>query len=166
MSVAEQKSMIHPSRSSSLSTGRSTPDAPYAQPTASGQVVFENGQYQDRPAPGHANAINTTKNGLQELAGMRAQLLAIQRRLLEHTGNTLGWTIGWAAILPSLNESEQMTEVSLDEQEDEDPTETTAKPKDVELSKPTLGIFAGVLINAVSSLEQFRQFYEVIQIVY
>lgn len=164
LSVAEQKSMIHPSRSSSLH-GRSTPDMPYAQPPASGQVIFENGQYQDRPSPGQDTTINTAKNGLLDLASVRAQLLAIQRRLLEHTGKTLGWSIGWTAILGSLNGKEALTEVSLDEEDieaEDGPKEDIKDQKD--LTAATIGIFAGALKSSLVSIDQFRQAYEVIYV--
>jgi hypothetical protein len=157
--VAEQKSMIHPSRSSSLSRVRSAGDPPYAQPTASGQVVFENGQYHDRPVPTQDSSMQQTKNGLQELAGTRAQLIAIQRRLLEHVGKALGWNIGWAAILPSLNNTEELTDVDLDEDKEDEQTENGHKT--IPDTPPTLGIFADTLVYAVSSVAQFRQSYEV-----
>lgn len=161
ISVNEPKSMIHPSRSSSLNHGRPTPDVPYAQPTASGQVVFENGQYQDRSSPQQDSVLPSAKNGLQDLAGTRAQLLVVQRRLLEHIGNGLGWSIGWAAILPSLNGKEELAEVDLDS-EDENATETESPHADqTKLTIPKAGVSTGVLVNAVSSVEQFRQFYEV-----
>ncbi|KAF1844880.1 uncharacterized protein K460DRAFT_416243 [Cucurbitaria berberidis CBS 394.84] len=164
-SVSEPKSMIHPSRSSSLTPGRATADMPYAQPTASGQVVFENGQYQDRSHSNQANSIASTKNGLQELAGTRAQLLAVQRRLVEHIGKALGWNIGWAAVLPSLNLEEELTEVDLEEEEDEEEENTPQKetanvPEGGKSVASTAGILTDVLITAVSSVEQFRQFYE------
>ena len=164
ISVSEPKSMIHPSRSSSLNHGRPTADAPYAQPTASSQVVFENGQYHDRPLPNHASSIPSAKNGLQDLAGTRAQLLVVQRRLLEHIGKALGWNIGWAAVLPSLNLEEELNDVDLDEKEDIAPKEQPAdaleggKP-----ATPTAGIFSDALVSAASSVEQFRQSYEVRQ---
>jgi len=160
-SVAEQKSMIHPSRSSSLNTGRPTADSPYAQPTTSGQVVFENGQFKDRPPPIQTNT-NPLRNGLQELAGTRAQLLAIQRRLLEHTAKALGWSIGWAAILSSENEDEGMDDVDLDKN-DEDVGEEQAEGvgEADKLSTPTLGISTDTLVNALASIDQFRHTYEV-----
>lgn len=160
MSAIEQKSMVHPSRSSSLSTGRSgSADMPYAQPTASGQVIFENGQYRDPLASSQAGAKVSNKNGLQELAGLRAQLLAIQRRLLEHVGRTLGWDIGWAAILPSLSITEEMSDVNLDEDAEKEDKVTPNTTKEGH-SDPVLGIVAGPLVRAVSSIEQFRQLYE------
>lgn len=135
---------------------------PYAQTKTTGQVIFENGQYQDRPSPGQNAAINTAKNGLLDLASVRAQLLVIQRRLLEHTGQALGWSIGWAAILGALNEKETMAEVSLDE---EDAEAADSMPEDVNnktSSKAlTVGIFAETLKSSLASINQFRQVYEV-----
>ncbi|KAI8943647.1 hypothetical protein NX059_001632 [Plenodomus lindquistii] len=160
MNVVEQKSMLHPSRSSSLTNGRpGSAEMPYAQPAPSAQVVFENGQYQDRPTPNQPSAIQSNKNGLQELAGLRAQLLAIQRRLLEHVGKALGWDIGWAAILPTLSGTEEMSEVNLDEDEE---AEDVAVPTTTNEGHPNpiLGIVATALVTAVSSIGQFRQFYE------
>ena len=164
MSVPEPKSMIHPARSSSRS---GSTDPPYLQPTTSGRVVYENGQYQDRPAPTQPGVINQSKNGLMDLAGQRAQLIGIQRRLLEHVGKALGWAVGWAAILPSLSQSENFTEVNLDEdeededEEDEEATEGTADANNA--AKPahaTSGISATALLGAVISIDHFRQFYE------
>ncbi|KAF2118959.1 TMEM1 family protein-like protein [Lophiotrema nucula] len=161
LSFAEPKTMIHPSRSSSLNYGRSaSAEPPYAAPTTSGQVVYENGQYQDRPTLGHESALPKAKSGVQELAGTRAQLYIVQRRILESAGKALGWTIGWAAVLLSVRENEQLSEVDLDgtgSGEDEEPT----KDKPPALS-PTLGLSAAALVDAVSSLDQFRQFYEVL----
>jgi hypothetical protein len=157
--ISEQKTMIHPSRSSSLSRIRSTGDPPYAQPTTSAQVVFENGQYHDRPPPGQE--ILQSKNGLQDLAGTRAQLLAIQRRLLEQIGKALGWSIGWAAIGPSSNLSQELADVDLDDNDDSNKEQEVATGKKSNDSLLTAGIFAEALTKAVSSIEQFRHSYEV-----
>lgn len=155
----EPKTMIHPARSSSRS---GSTDAPYLQPTTTGQVVYENGQYQDRPAPAQSGVVNQSKNGLMDLAGQRAQLIGIQRRLLEHVGKALGWAVGWSAILPSLSQSEDFTEVSLDEDEEDEDTAGSAKVnKDAERPvHATSGISATALVSAVISLDHFRQFYE------
>jgi hypothetical protein len=113
MSVPEPKSMIHPNRSTSLGGGRSSSnDPPYAN-AGGGQVVYENGKYQDRTSSKHDTKTPPVKNGQLELAGTRAHLLAIQRRLLENVGNDLGWKVGWAAVLPSLSQSEEFTNVDL-----------------------------------------------------
>lgn len=159
LQVSEQKTMIHPSRSSSLSRIRSNGDPPYAQPATSAQVVFENGQYHDRPPP--SQEIMQSKNGLQELAGTRAQLLAIQRRLLEQVGKALGWSIGWAAIVPSPGHSQELTEVDLDDNNEPTIQQEVSHVGKGNESILTIGIFAKALAKAVSSIDQFRHSYEV-----
>ncbi|KAF1944922.1 hypothetical protein EJ02DRAFT_432016 [Clathrospora elynae] len=159
--VPEPKSMIHPARSTSLNPGRRAADAPYAQPTPSAQVVFENGQYQDRPLPNQQSTMSSTKNGLHDLAGARAQLLSIQRRLLENAGKSMGWNIGWNAILLSLNEQEDLSNVDLDGDGEQIPNQEVGNAiSESSLSTPALGTFADALIAAMSSVEQFRQIYE------
>ncbi|KAF2711185.1 TMEM1 family protein-like protein [Pleomassaria siparia CBS 279.74] len=161
VSMAEPKTMIHPSRSSSLNPtgGRSvSADPPYAQPV--GQVVFENGQYQDRPAPNQESTLPGMKSGQQDLAGTRAQLLIVQRRTLEHVGKSLGWSIGWAAVLPTLTQKEELSDVDLDaksDSEDEEDEVVKAVPKP---TSSTAGISAAAIVNAVSSIDEFRRYYE------
>jgi hypothetical protein len=163
VSLSEPKSMIHPTRSSSLSVsgGRSnSADPPYAQPASSSQVVFDNGQYHDRPAPTHDSAIPQAKTGVQELAAARAQLLVVQRRIFEHVGKALGWTIGWAAVLQTLDPKEEMSDVDLDEREDSDEEGEKPQPETTPLSSK-FGLSAAGITNAISSIDHFRQFYEV-----
>jgi len=150
--------MIHPSRSSSLGQGRSSTEPVYSQPTTTGQVIFENGQYHDRPAPAQTSTLPQAKNGLQELAGTRAQLIIVQRRVLEQVGKSLEWDIGWAAVIASLSQHEELSDVNLDE-EDED-AEKRAETK-VAQGTQIVGIFAQSLKKAVMSLGTFRQTYEV-----
>ena len=162
LQVSEQKSMIHPSRSSSLNHGRSSAEPPYAQPTAASQVVFDNGHYNDRPAPTQESTLPQTKNGLQELAGTRAQLVVVQRRVLEQVGKALGWNIGWAAVLSGTDEPEELSDVELEDDDNSTTDEVvTADQKSSKLTPPTAGISASALLSAASSIEQFRQSYEV-----
>ena len=161
ISVSEPKSMIHPTRSSSLNMGRSnSADPPYAQPVSTSQVVFDNGQYQDRPAPTQDSSIPQAKTGVQELAAARAQLLVVQRRVFEYVGKSFGWTIGWAAVLASLNVHEEMSDVDLDEKEDSE-EEGEKSQREATPSTSIVGLSAAAMINAVSSIDHFRQFYEV-----
>jgi hypothetical protein len=156
--------MIHPSRSSSLGNTRPSAEPLYAQPTTTGQVVFENGQYNDRPTPNQDSALAQTKNGLQELSGTRAQLVVVQRRVLEQVGKSLGWSIGWATVLPSLTRDDELSNVDLTtDDESSQNTVDIQETEAAELRTPTTGIFARTLLSAVSSLEQFRQSYEVCQ---
>jgi hypothetical protein len=160
VSVVEPKTMIHPARSSSLITGRSiSADPPYAQPV--GQVVFENGQYQDRPVPNQESTLPSIKSGQQELAGTRAQLHVVQRRTLESVGKSLGWYIGWAAVLSKSLQKEELTDVDLNGKSSSDEEESAAKEDVPILTSSTVGISAAAIVNAVSSIDQFRQYYEV-----
>ncbi|KAH3915205.1 hypothetical protein HBI56_014220 [Parastagonospora nodorum] len=161
LQVSEQKSMIHPSRSSSLNHGRSSAEPPYAQPTAASQVVFDNGHYNDRPAPTQESTLPQSKNGLQELAGTRAQLVVVQRRVLEQVGKALGWNIGWAAVLSGTDDHEELSDVDLEEDEKSTTDEVASDDeKPSKLATPTSGISASALLSAASSIEQFRQAYE------
>lgn len=161
--------MLHPSRSSSLNFGRSqSSDAPYAQVSANAQTVFENGQYQDRLTAKQESSLPPTKNGQQELAGVRAQLLAIQRRTLEHVGSSLGWNVGWAAVIPTLDITEEFKNVDLGEKDDSDEKDSSDEEeeedepeKDITLGLSTTGISAPILKNATSNIDEFRQSYEV-----
>lgn len=167
ISMSEQKSMIHPSRSSSLSQGRpQSVDAPYAQAPASAQTIFENGQYQDRSTPKQESSLPQIKNGQQELAGTRAQLLAIQRRILERVGKTLGWNVGWAAVLPTVELKEEFNDVDLDDNnsvsnEKDSSDEEDAQPEQPVTQESIAGLAAPALRNATSDIDKFRQSYEV-----
>lgn len=156
---AGPKSPAHPKRSSSLHYGRpSSNDPPYAQTPPSGQIVYENGQYRDRSGPAQDGSA-AQKTGIQELAGTRAHLLAVQRRILEHVGKSLGWAIGWAAILESEPKPE-LEEVDLDGKSDAEEEEKDASAEAPE-KKPTTGLSAAAIVHAMSSIDQFREFYEV-----
>jgi len=159
--------MIHPSRSSSLNNGRpQSVDVPYAQAPASAQTIFENGQYQDRPTPQQESSLPQTKNGQQELASTRAQLLAIQRRILEHVGQTLDWSVGWAAVLPTLVLQEELNDIDLDDDKSDSNDKDSSEKEDAQPGKPIsqetiLGVSTPALRNAASGIDEFRQFYEV-----
>ena len=163
LSVAEPKTMIHPSRSSSLSYGRSaSADPPYAQVPANSQVVFANGHFQDRPPPGAGSNLQV-KTGLQELAGNRAQLYVLQRRILERIGKLLDWRIGWAAVTTTDQlRNEDMSDVDLEETEDFSGTATPPK-NHLDVTRLTNGLYAADLIKAAASIDSFRESYEVIR---
>jgi hypothetical protein len=102
------------------------------------------------------------KNGLQELAGTRAQLVVVQRRVLEQIGKALGWSIGWAAVLSATGNHEELSDVDLDNDEKNNTNEVEHIDKQIaKLATPTAGISASALLSATSSIEQFRQSYEV-----
>jgi hypothetical protein len=99
---------------------------------------------------------------MQELAGTRAQLVVVQRRLLEQIGRALGWSIGWAAVLPILIHHEELSDVDLDDEDKLDSdSQTTKKSTATSPDVSTVGIAAETLKVAVSSVDQFRQSFEV-----
>lgn len=74
----------------------------------------------------------------------------------------MGWNIGWAAILPSLSQTEEFSNVDLDGKENEAPEDESKDTEKEEVITPsTAGIFAIALLEAISSVDQFRQSYEV-----
>ncbi|KAF2471313.1 TMEM1 family protein-like protein [Lindgomyces ingoldianus] len=160
VSVAEPKTMIHPTRSTSLNYGRSaSADPPYAQPTSTGQVVFADGQYQDRPVPAQESIVPQAKSGLQELAAARAQLYVVERRILEHVGKSMGWNIGWAAIISSRVQKEDFRDVDLNRTSN-DEEGGVAGLEAHSVTSPTVGLSAAQLVSGVSSIDQFRESYE------
>ncbi|KAF2274282.1 TMEM1 family protein-like protein [Westerdykella ornata] len=161
LSFAEPKTMIHPTRSSSLHFGRSSSaDPPYAQTPPSAHVIYENGQHRDRPVPPvHEVPAGGIRTGSQELAATRAQLYIVQRRILENIGKSLGWMVGWAAILPPENEKEELSDVDLSEAGDPQEVDgARVKPSGVAFT--SVGLSAAALVDAISSEEHFRQCYE------
>jgi hypothetical protein len=164
--------MIHPSRSSSLTQGRpQSADAPYAHVPPSAQTIFENGQYQDRSSSQQESNLPQIKNGQQELAGTRAQLLAIQRRILEHVGKTFGWNVGWTAVLPIVEPKEEFNDVDLNDDRPGSNEKDSSDEEDAQSEQPIAqesyaGVAAPALRAAASGIDKFRQSYEVYLIKY
>lgn len=158
LKLADSKTMRHPKRQSSLRYSRSSSAEPsYSQPPASGQVVYENGQFLERTGPGKDNAALQGKNGLQELAGTRAHLYAVQRRILEHIGKALGWSVGWAAVL-SQSAEQGFAEVDLNDSPASGEKETCSKATQ---KYSSVGLSAAAIVAAISSIDEFRLYYEV-----
>lgn len=95
-------------------------------------------------------------SGLAELAAARAQLLLVQRRILETLAKEKGWVAGWAAIVPS----KSVSDINLDE------PETEAIGKGSQSSKET-AIAAAAAITcpalgfALVSITSFQTKFEV-----
>lgn len=95
-----------------------------------------------------------SSSGLAELAASRAQLLLLQRRILELVGKERNWVAGWAAIASA----RPMTEVSLvDQSTDED---INHSKEAVETAASTAVLWAR-LASALVSLESFQIKFEV-----
>ncbi|OCK77953.1 TMEM1 family protein-like protein [Lepidopterella palustris CBS 459.81] len=162
VNLPEPKTMIHPTRSSSLSHRRtSLVDPPYAQTPPSGQVVYDHGRFEDRPPVRQEAPPLSGISGLQDLAANRAKLYIVQRRVLEHVGKRCGWAIGWAAIASAqAAPNESFSEVDLDAPTDTDTQREEEQDETQRTVLPTLGLCEAALIAASSSVEQFRALYE------
>ncbi|KAF2491824.1 hypothetical protein BU16DRAFT_565520 [Lophium mytilinum] len=160
--VPEPKTMIHPSRSSSLSHRRtSNADPPYAHIPPSGQVVFDHGRFEERPPPISQPTVVPMKSGIHDLAGNRARLYIVQRRILEHIGQNCGWAVGWAAFAATKHsQKDDFRDIDLDETNDEEVKQLRQGGGADEISSPTLGLCVVTLRDALSSLGDFRGFYE------
>ncbi|RDA86306.1 hypothetical protein CP532_5656, partial [Ophiocordyceps camponoti-leonardi (nom. inval.)] len=105
--IPEPKTMMHPTRSSSL-------HAPASPRRASSPGVF--------PGPGRRASVSDSetqgsrflKGGLEELAARRAELYLLSRSILSGLGTRRGWSDGWAEA-PTLDGTgaEPMDEVDL-----------------------------------------------------
>ena len=116
--------------------------------------------------PKAKNGSPQVKNGQQDLAGARAQLLAIQRRILEHVGKVFDWNVGWAAVLPTWDPKDELSEVNLDDDDETDEKDSSdgEQPQSGPLSTKAavIGVSAPALREATSNINKFRQFYEVL----
>ncbi|EKG21033.1 hypothetical protein MPH_01662 [Macrophomina phaseolina MS6] len=163
VSVPEQKSLVHPKRSSSLLDRRaSVQDFPYNR---GGQVVYEHGRFNSTGAPlGKKDQNSSTstqlKSGQLELAAHRAELYLVQRRILERLGKKLNWLLGWAAVAAQ-HEENKFTEVSLDDDRPEQTPQEGTNDDTPGLKEETLGgICENTLRGALEDKEDFRNIYE------
>jgi hypothetical protein len=102
------------------------------------------------------------KSGIQDLAGNRARLYVVQRRVLEHIGQGCGWVVGWAAFAAAKPaQKDDFRDVDLDEIGEPESQQAQEDNSADEASSPTLGLCEATLEEAVSSLGEFRVFYEV-----
>jgi len=151
--MPEPKTMIHPARTSSITV------PPYNVVPPSGAVVFDSQATspvlsQPRPAPttdGYSRA--------DELAAHRGELYLSQRRVIEHMGKKAGWLLGWASLFEGKPAEITFTDISLDDNDKEGSSSTTPTNKQESLN--TVGLVHHRLSSAVTSLDDFRELYEV-----
>ncbi|KAF4127019.1 trafficking protein particle complex subunit 10 [Geosmithia morbida] len=152
-SIPEPKTMMHPSRTSSLNV------RPTQRPPPSPNV------FAGRSATlSDADAHNThhLRAGLEELAAKRADLYLLSRSILNGLGKKRGWSNGWdhAPLIGEVNVP-KMQEVSLDD--DNDDEENVSTTADDEAKKPsTVGINSKLLRTAVDNPDDFYRLYEIL----
>lgn len=158
--IPEPKTMMHPSRNSSLrvSTGGAGVGRPLPSPN-----IF--------PGPGNrtqseqevAKTSAFLKAGLEELAAKRADLYILCRNILEQSGKKRGWSDGWASV-PVVGESSLIDLVEIDLNEDA-PAAPEAKEGEEANSGPVVSIagFENKLLRAaLDSEEDFYRLYEIL----
>jgi hypothetical protein len=123
------------------------------------QPIYENERYaKSSPNPQQDTA---TSNGsdMAILASARAQLLLMQRRIIEALAKQKGWLSGWAAI----QATQPLADVDLDGKEEVESGEDASKTStsSAEIEKIAQMLLSSPLLAALASLEDFRAAYEV-----
>lgn len=149
-----QGANTHPTRSSSLQ--RSASSSSQLTP----QTVYENERYSRSSPNPQPDAVSTNGSGIAVLASCRAQLLLMQRKIIESLAKQKGWLSGWAAI----KATQALADVDLDGEEGNKPDEEVSKAliSPTETEKIAQMLLSGPLSAALASLEDFRIVYEVI----
>ncbi|KAH0360641.1 hypothetical protein KCU65_g9263, partial [Aureobasidium melanogenum] len=146
-----QGANTHPTRSSSLQRTVSSS----SQLTS--QTIYENERYSRSSPNTQPDTANANAAGIAVLASGRAQLLIMQRRIIEALAKRKGWLSGWAAI----ESTQTLTDIDLDGkkvQSEEEESKTSTSPAVVE--KIANMLLSAPLSTALASLEEFRAVYE------
>ncbi|KAK6003927.1 hypothetical protein QM012_008777 [Aureobasidium pullulans] len=146
-----QGANTHPTRSSSLQ--RSVSSSSQLTP----QTIYENDRYARTSPNTQPDTATTNGAGTAVLASGRAQLLLMQRRIIEALAKQKGWLSGWAAI----KSTQTLTDIDLDSesvQSEEEGSNALASP--AEMEKMANMLLSAPLSAALISLEEFRAVYE------
>lgn len=147
-----QGANTHPTRSSSLQRSVSSS----SQLTT--QTIYENERYARSSPNTQPDNVTTNGTGTAVLASGRAQLLLMQRRIIEALAKQKGWLSGWAAI----SSTQTLTDIDLDNkgvESEEGESKTSISPAETE--KIANMLLSAPLSAALTSLEEFRAVYEV-----
>ncbi|KAI4724479.1 hypothetical protein E4T49_07786 [Aureobasidium sp. EXF-10728] len=147
-----QGANTHPTRSSSLQ--RSASSSSQLTP----QTIYENERYSKSSPNPQQDGMTTHGSGIAVLASGRAQLLLMQRRIIEALAKQKGWLSGWAAI----KETQVLADIDLDDKEeveaDEEMSKASISPEDI--AKLATMLLSAPLSAALASLDEFRAAYE------
>lgn len=163
-SMLEPNPSTHIRKSSLQGSGNLTADPPWAQPSLSSQVVYEQRSSGMSPQQLDQRRSHDRRTGIDELAPPRAELCLVQRRILERVVKARGWSIGWAsAAHEHLFDSASLTDIDLNDRSTsagESETSNIAQGDDQKNLK-LAGVCHSSLTTAASSIDQFRSLYEV-----
>jgi hypothetical protein len=148
-----QGANTHPTRSSSLQRSVSSSSQLTPQP------IYENERYAKSSPTPQQDTATTNGSDLAILASTRAQLLLMQRRIIEALAKQKGWLSGWAAI----QATQPLSDVDLDSKDEAESSEEASKTSSssAENEKIAQMLLSGPLSAALASLENFRAVYEV-----
>lgn len=164
--MSESNTLAHHRGTSYLPRNRgSMGEPPWAQASLSSQVVYEQRSSSTSRQQNEQQRSHDNRTGVEGLAAHRAEILLVQRRVLERVGKARGWSIGWtSAANAHLFDSASLTEIDLDdpkssvgEVENTDSMVQEGSSKDSTLQ----GLYHPSLVAAVSSIDDFRNLYEV-----
>lgn len=149
LSAGAEKSM-HPARSTSLSYRPSSVVEPaYAQ--SARRTSGETGRSGDVAA----------RFGFVELNTSRAELYLLERRVLEQLGSLQHWEVGWAALERGhTSQTNGFSEISLSTGSSPSQNGTSDESDESDKPKHLTGLCHSILIQATTSVEEFRKTYE------
>ncbi|KAI7237475.1 hypothetical protein KC330_g3153 [Hortaea werneckii] len=141
----------YPTRSSSLMTARkSAPELKRPPSVPSSELMSPPSSSGTDTAPKGAGV-----PGLPELATYRAELVMLQRKMLEHIAAQSGWRAGWSAMrhrAPS-----KMQDITLDEDDGHD---TTENQQETTSDYVASSLILPALKPALASESAFQEIYE------
>lgn len=148
-----QGANTHPTRSSSLQ--RTVSSSSQLTP----QTIYENERYARSTPITQPDTATTNGAGIAVLASGRAQLVLMQRRIIEALAKQKGWLSGWASV----KSTQTLTDIDLNSetvQSEEEGSKTSTLP--AEMEKIADMLLSAPLSTALTSLEEFRAVYEVL----
>lgn len=95
-----------------------------------------------------------------ELAAHRGELYLSQRRVIEHIGKKAGWLLGWANLFEGKPSEITFTDISLNDN-DQEGSNSSTPPSNKQEVLNKVGLVQHRLSTALSSLDGFRDLYEV-----
>jgi hypothetical protein len=123
------------------------------------QPIYENERYAKSSPTPQQDTVTTNGSDMAALASARAQLLLMQRRIIEALAKQKGWLSGWAAI----QATQTIADIDLDGEEEVgtggEASKVSISPTETE--KIAQMLLSGPLSAALASLEDFRAAYEV-----
>lgn len=151
--IPEPKTMMHPARSSSLSSRPARAVSPNTFPGRSPSI-------QESESMG-STASTFLKAGLEDLAASRAQIYLLSRGVLERLGRQRGWLVEWKDANSMMSEPAELEDISL-ETDEKKSEKSVASPASSRLRPSLHGIDNKLLKTALQDKEDFYRLYEII----